>query len=116
MGKINDIVSDFKNKLNMKQIFEEELLEACKEGFVTFKYGYEFNAPVIYVNIAKGYLSKNIGQYQPKMKPGLFIVDFKKFIDNNILTNTLVGSDDVYYPISLAELIKHGAKEIKEDA
>lgn len=92
------------------------MLEACVEGFVTFKYGYEFNGNVIYVNISKEYLIKNIGQYSPQVVKGRFIVNFQKFVDNNIIKTTLVGSDDVDYQVSLEELIKHGAKEIKEDA
>lgn len=116
MGKIKDIINEFKQKLNEKQLYIDELLFACKEGYVKYKLNCrDWNANVICVYVCIGNLSKVIGIYAPKCTEGHFIVNHQKYVDENILTNTLVVSGDVYYQVSLEELIKHGAKEIKED-
>lgn len=117
MGKIKDIINEFKQKLNEKQLCIDELLFACKEGYVKYKLNCKhWNANVISVYVSIGNLGKVIGIYAPKCHQGRFIVNHEKYVDENILTNTLVDSNEVDYPISLDELIKHGAKEVKEDA
>lgn len=116
MGKIKDIIHEFEQKLNEKQLYIDELLLACKEGYVKYKLNCKhWNANVISVYVSIGNLSKVIGIYAPKCTECHFIVNLQKYVDENILTNTLVDSNEVDYPISLDELIKHGAKEIKED-
>ena len=104
MGMIKDILEKLHEKAENSAIFKSELLKACDDGYVEIIPHSVRNDNLIFIvfNVqinVKG--SKYcIGQFRMVRE-----CSYKYF---NCLDGTV-------YEISLDELIKHGAKEIKKD-
>jgi hypothetical protein len=114
MGNIADMIKELKEKADFKNTDKKELLQACADGFVFYKCDRHYNSFIYNVYLKYKNIKKRIGFFEPKRVCGAFIFGDNLYI-NNILVDVLrmSGSDDIY--ISLDELIKHGAQEIKEN-
>lgn len=107
MGKIKDIIEKMNQRINTDKNFKSELLEACEDGLVIFQKGHAIRSTFFYVYIVVGPIKRSIGEYAPAHGCyGEPMVDLLVVCDGNY---------NSYYTVSLDELIKHGAKEIKED-
>lgn len=111
MGKIKDIIHGMNNRINADKTFKTELLKACTENQVVIYEETMFGFTVYNVYIVVEPLKEYIGQYAPSQS--IIGPPFGETMVNNLKVPGEKYTS--YYQISLEELIKHGAKELKED-
>lgn len=120
MGKISQLMEDMRAEHNSKSEFAHEIIYYCKQGKISFIRGYDIH---IYINDFS--LSRLVASYDNPTGMQLHCTKLMNadmleryghppYVPTKINTDILIDTYGYEYNIPLEELIKHGAKEIKD--